>query len=615
MTDDRVRRLFETLRHQDSSEWDRLSSSLGDEERQELFELLRLDQQMNESRDVLEHGDPGHLLVEETPTSDIPITPPASLGLVEPNVGEFIGDYRLVSPIATGGMGSVYRASHRYLQREVAIKLIRCDQRIADDAIDRFEREMRVVGQLDHPNIIRAYDAGHAQSVHYIAMQLVNGIGLDELLRRQNRMRVADATEILHQVCSGLQHAWICGVVHRDVKPSNIMLHQDATEASGVRVVVLDFGLALSFQDQQQRLTAAGHTLGTPDYMAPEQWDGRPTDDPRSDIYSLGCTLYHLLAGSPPFDEAKSLPQKMQAHKESTPVALDQLDPDIPASVSEAVATAMAKEPKQRFADPIEFSSALTPNRGGSDLQRLLDKQVQHGQINQQDRRVLHRSGAETRPSWKERLTIAAIAIAIGLAGVAFYQSRFSEHKESVPVTDPKLTGLQLYIRGDEGLRTAFLVSGSYTTPSVADNSHRMDQDEEFYISGGFSEPRFWHVIWHDTAGEAAVVAKSGALMTNLNYPLAKKTMSVDQADPLGVHAIMILSSNNSDGDPTALIEHLRSTGGPPKELPHLMKTRGPGETSVMSRTPESYRREVEAKLPPGWVWEYAWFVDVTSDD
>jgi serine/threonine protein kinase len=210
-----------------------------------------------------------------------------------------VGPYRLLEPLGAGGMGTVYRALHTHLGKVVALKLLRSSWRDVPEAVGRFRREMRAAGRLRHPNLVEAYDAG-AEGVPYLAMELVAGLDVARLLQGHpgGRLAVADACEVVRQAAAGLQHAFENGLVHRDLKPSNLLLTPDGT------VKVLDLGLALprSATPGQADLTGAGQFLGTPDYMAPEQLLDPHTVDVRADLYSLGATLYHLLAGRPPFD-------------------------------------------------------------------------------------------------------------------------------------------------------------------------------------------------------------------------------------------------------------------------------------------------------------------------
>jgi serine/threonine-protein kinase len=288
------------------------------------------------------------------------------------------GAYILLQQIGEGGMSKVYRARHRIMQRTVAFKVIR-RQLIADageTAVRRFYQEIQAVGRLSHPNIIHAYDAGPIGGTHFLAMEYVDGIDLARLLRRRGPLPVAQACEYIRQAALALQHAFECGLVHRDLKPSNLLIADCGLgiAESGARpqsaipnpqppiVKILDLGLAsLRWSDaagSATALTGVGSFLGTPDYIAPEQALDPTRADIRADLYSLGCTLYHLLAGSPPFPGG-TLAQKLNRHLEEAPPALEQARPDVPPAVAAIVKRLLAKRPEERFQTPRELAMAL----------------------------------------------------------------------------------------------------------------------------------------------------------------------------------------------------------------------------------------------------------------
>src|SRR5688572_22053119 len=207
-----------------------------------------------------------------------------------------IRDYRLVARLGQGGMGTVYRALHSRLGKVVAVKVLPPDLMQAD-AVSRFQREMRAVGKLHHPNIVQAFDAGEHEGTHFLVMECVDGCDLHSLVKQRGPLSIADACEIVRQAAVGLQHAHQHGLVHRDIKPSNLMLSEEG------QVKLLDLGLALiqGPTNQGGDLTMACQVMGTPDFVAPEQASDSHSVDIRADIYSLGCTLYYLLSGAPPY--------------------------------------------------------------------------------------------------------------------------------------------------------------------------------------------------------------------------------------------------------------------------------------------------------------------------
>jgi serine/threonine protein kinase len=285
-----------------------------------------------------------------------------------------IREYQLLERLGQGGMGTVYKAQHTKLKRLVALKLLPTGRMADPRAIGRFEREMEAIGQLDHPSIVRATDAGQLDDIHYLVMEYVAGIDLSGLSKRR-RLPVAEACELIRQAAIGLQCVHEHGLVHRDVKPSNIMV----TYTGDVKI--LDLGLALLKKDEHRReMTASGQVLGTADYMAPEQATDSRHVDIRADIYSLGCTLYKLLVGRPPFAEPESggAVGKMMAHVSKPIPHISTFRPEVPDALEKLVERMLAKAPKARFSTPADVAYALGPFAAGSDLVELLRQAVPH---------------------------------------------------------------------------------------------------------------------------------------------------------------------------------------------------------------------------------------------
>jgi serine/threonine protein kinase len=271
-----------------------------------------------------------------------------------------LGQYQVVEKIGEGGMGSVFRAVHPRLKKEFAIKIVRAECRAANPrAAARFRREMEAIGRLDHNNIVRATDAGEADGLHYLVMELITGIDLARLVRVRGPLSVTDACELVRQVATGLQCAHEHGLVHRDVKPSNLVL-----SAKG-EVKILDLGLALFSRNDPTagELTMSGEAMGTPDYMAPEQWEASHAVDIRADIYSLGCALYTLLVGRAPFAAPRysSIPRKMAAHVGELVSPVSSHRQDVPVAVERFLERMVAKEPGDRPPIPAEVAQALAP--------------------------------------------------------------------------------------------------------------------------------------------------------------------------------------------------------------------------------------------------------------
>ncbi len=274
----------------------------------------------------------------------------------QPEWGQ-LGQYQLLEKLGEGGMGQVFKARHQLMDRIVALKVINKKHLDNPEAVLRFHREIRALAQLDHPNIVRAHDADQVDDRHFLVMEYIEGTNLAKLVRRQGPLAVAQACAYIQQAGAGLQHAHEHGLVHRDIKPSNLIV------TSSGQIKVLDLGLAKLREEQPvgDELTAAGQLMGTLDYMAPEQWEDTHAVDIRADIYSLGCTLYHLLTGKPPFGgpEYNSALKKMKAHAEVAVPPIRERRPDVPDTLAAVVHRMLAKNPAQRYATPAEFSAAL----------------------------------------------------------------------------------------------------------------------------------------------------------------------------------------------------------------------------------------------------------------
>lgn len=280
-----------------------------------------------------------------------------------------IGQYDLLRSIGRGGGGEVFEAIHIRLRRRLAVKIL--SKKDTEDEIirRRFIREMESIGQLDHPHIVHAHDAGEADGTLYLAMELVNGENVEHLARRVGPLPVAEACEIIRQAALGLQHIHEHGLVHRDLKPSNLL-----TSADGIKIA--DLGLALLRHENSTDDQLTGHhtILGTADYIAPEQTEKSHHVDIRADIYSLGCTLFRLLSGQPPFTgpENNTPMKKMWAHQSHPIPDIQQFRQDVPAKLAMLLNKLMAKNPSDRFSEPWELAEALVPFSHASDVPSLV---------------------------------------------------------------------------------------------------------------------------------------------------------------------------------------------------------------------------------------------------
>jgi serine/threonine protein kinase len=271
------------------------------------------------------------------------------------------GRYQILDKLGEGGMGTVFRARDTKLERAVAVKMLPAGCAPDREAVARFQREARALARLAHPGIIQAHDSGEEAGRPFLVMELVEGRSLAAVLREQGRIAPARAADFAYQAALALHHAHQNGLVHRDVKPSNLLLSSDG------RLRLLDLGLARFLQDQigEAQLTRTGMGLGTPDYVAPEQLRDARHADARSDIYSLGCTLYHLIAGRVPFP-GSSFSEKVEAHETREPTPLEELCPEVPAGLALTVRRMLAKRPADRFRTMAEVAEALMPHVAGS---------------------------------------------------------------------------------------------------------------------------------------------------------------------------------------------------------------------------------------------------------
>jgi serine/threonine-protein kinase len=273
-----------------------------------------------------------------------------------------LGGYRLIEPIGSGGMGDVYLARQKKLDRDVALKLIRPEFAAANsDALARFRREALAVARLSHANIVHIYDTDEVDGTHFLVMEFVRGIDLSRLVAERGPLPIAVACDYVRQAALGLQHAFEAGLVHRDIKPSNLLVSLPETPNSGFGLVkILDLGLArLSEEPGDQVVTRVCHVLGTPDFISPEQ-----ARDPRqasihSDLYSLGCTMYFILNGQVPFPDRTGI-QKILCHQLERPKSITALRPDVPGDVQTVLGRLMKKEPQDRYQTPSEVASVLS---------------------------------------------------------------------------------------------------------------------------------------------------------------------------------------------------------------------------------------------------------------
>ncbi|GIW87897.1 MAG: hypothetical protein KatS3mg108_2221 [Isosphaeraceae bacterium] len=265
-----------------------------------------------------------------------------------------IGRYVLLDQIGHGGMGRVYLARDTRLGRQVAIKVLSRERSQSARALARFRREARVGAQLQHENLIRVYDEGEYGGMPYLVMEYIEGRSVAQLIAEHGPLNYRTAADLARQVALGLEHLHQKGLLHRDVNPANILVNRDGTAK------LTDLGLAIDLGDTEDVVTRDGATVGTFDYISPEQARNPRQIDSRSDIYSLGCTLYQMIAGRVPFP-AQSLPEKLFAHQTAQPEPLTSVAPGTPEGLDAVVRKMMAKSPDQRYARPLDAARALEP--------------------------------------------------------------------------------------------------------------------------------------------------------------------------------------------------------------------------------------------------------------
>ena len=307
-----------------------------------------------------------------------------------PNAATVLRDYRLLEPLGFGGMGTVYKAVHTRLDRLVAVKLLPARRLGDEQAVSRFQREMRVIGQLSHPAIVQATDAGEVDGTHFLVMEYVEGCDLNAVAKSCGPLSIADGCELTRQAALGLEYAHQQGIVHRDIKPSNLMLDwgvgrwgEGETSRSSPHpptspppnLKILDLGLALLSGEQApvDELTTVGQLMGTLDYMAPEQLEDSHLVGPRADIYALAATLFRLLTGAAPFANAarKTPLQKLRALATQSAPPIRERRADLPEELAAIIDRALRREPSERFESMAEFAAALAPWCAGHDLAKL----------------------------------------------------------------------------------------------------------------------------------------------------------------------------------------------------------------------------------------------------
>lgn len=272
--------------------------------------------------------------------------------------GFVLGQHVIQDQVGKGSVGRVYRATHRAMNRTVAIKVLSADVTRSEQARYAFQREVRAAARLNHPHIVTAYDANEVGDRFYLVMEFVDGPTVETLIRERGPLPWPEACELVRQVAVGLQHAHEQGMVHRDIKPANLLVTKPTHATPGCMVKIADFGIAKLSPAAATRLPRVAGLTGTPDYVAPEQATHPQAVDHRADLYSLGCVFYFLLTGQPPFPGGNT-EEKIHRHRFEPPAPIEYTRADVPQPVAEIVMRLLMKDPNQRIATAAGVAARL----------------------------------------------------------------------------------------------------------------------------------------------------------------------------------------------------------------------------------------------------------------
>ncbi len=376
------------------------------------------------------------------------------------------GAYRVLAKLGEGGMGDVFLAEHSLIGRRAAIKVLRPESSVRRDSVERFFNEARATSAVDDPGIVQVFDFGVTEdNTAYIVMEYLEGEVLLHRLRRLQRLAPIDAIRIVRQVAGSLAAAHAAGIVHRDLKPENLFVVRDNEAPAGERVKILDFGIAKLVDDSNRRMhTRTGAVMGTPVYMSPEQCTDTSKTDHRADIYSLGCVLYHLLTGAPPFD-LLGFGAIAAAHLREPATPPSVRAPHVPPAIDALVLRCLAKAPGDRF-------------QTMSELQRACDAILAQAAA-VSSHAALHTTlelcaGQPSREASTHRLgrsiVLAAIAIALGAATAIATTGRGPEISvASAPHVAPRTSTLTVEpIAGPADAGVAVMTNAAVSSPPTA---------------------------------------------------------------------------------------------------------------------------------------------------
>ncbi len=426
-----------------------------------------------------------------------------------PAIPTVIASYELIRQLGGGGMGAVYLARHKKLDKQVAIKLLPALPARLPEFVARFQREMRAAGQLEHPAIVRSTDAGEENGIHFLVMDAIDGLDLSRIAHAQHQLPIADACEVVRQAALGLSYSHEKGIVHRDIKPSNLMLNVDG------QVKILDFGLAQVglWDSGSAEITTVGQLMGTLDYMAPEQAERGGAVDYRADLYSLGATLFRLLTGRPPLAAAPDLTplEKLRLLATHKAPKLATLRSDVPLELSMLLDSFLSREPASRPASAAHAAELLEPYCNGAELQSLLARARTNTDALPENRPAhaallchgihsqLAPTNADLSPSSRgsnqaRRWTWLSVALCVGMAYAGILLVLETSKGQLVIESDSADVQVKLVKDGGEaselhiapGTQTTRLRSGKYEIiiDSPSDN-FRVSQNQEFTIRNG----------------------------------------------------------------------------------------------------------------------------------
>jgi hypothetical protein len=554
-----VERYWQALRRGEAVSPERWLAECSDD-RDEVVKDLRLLGALHDAYQV----------VEEDTTADLPQGDDGSAaGTLLPR-GARLGEVVIEEVLGCGGMGEVYRGRHQELGCPVAVKVMAARLAGDADAVERFRKEVRTLARLKHANIVTALHASSHEGQLYLVMEYVPGTDLKRLVREQGPLPAARACAYLRQVAVGLDYAHRHGIVHRDVKPSNLLLTPDGL------VKILDLGLARLPADPSLAgaagRTGSGLFLGTPNFIAPEQARDAARADARSDLYSLGGTFYFLLTGQPPAGVTPSGPGMVMEVARPRPIR--EVRPEVPAAVAAVVDRLLAERPEDRYPSAQAVIAAL-------------------------DRALL----ALSRRRWLEWL-VAAAALLVLAAGAAGLWWRLSRPEAAAPALDELVIFIQR--QGPDGAtqeKQTIIRSGKEAN---ADPIAPLGPRDAFMLRAQFPRPTYWYLLWFDTRGRVKVEKRSRGRQTLMDFPGRNSMSPVAADDPAGMH-LLLLVAGALDLDARGierLEKEMRSVGRPPQQvLPATCSTlhRGAGPpVTPAGRSPADYLQQLGARLPRG---------------